>query len=186
MNKRKCIMTIIIMVVSIVLVWGAMWIFREEIQSMAKHYISARVIQKENDLLAVVSELDTLEKDQDIRFLHRSVDEGDAVAYKSLDNKEISIVFKEFDLNGIFNQKEENGIIVFYIYPILSLLCEEGYAYGFYYSVSDKPMYIENGEECSLEFEKDEIGRHMHYKTEKISDNWWYYEENYRVYFGKR
>lgn len=178
-------MIIISVAVSIVLVLCIMFFFQEEIQSVEKHYISEKVMQKENDLLEVVSELDELEKDQDIRYLHRRLDEGDMVAYKSLSNNKISNVFNEFGLNAILNQKEESGIIVFSIYPVLSILCEDGYAYGFYYNMLDKPIYVENGEECSLEFEKSEIGWHMHYKTEKIADNWWYYEEYYKVKFGK-
>lgn len=190
LNKRKimCTMTIIArtVVIGIAMVFYIKLFFLEEIQSMTKHHISAKVIQKESDLMAVVSELDELEKNQNIKFIHRNVDEGDVVAYKNVKNKKISNVFNEFSLIGVFNGKAESGIVVFYIYPLLDILCEEGYAYGFYYNMQDKPIYVGNGEECSSEFEKSELWMDVHYKTEKITDNWWYYEEQYKANVGKR
>lgn len=187
-HKRIHIITIVARAVAIgiVIVLCVKLFFLEEIQAMTKHHVFAKVMQKESDLMAVVSELDELEKNQDIKFIHRSVNEGDVVAYKNVKNKKISNVFNEFCLIGVLNRKAESGIIVFTIYPLLDILCEDGYAYGFYYNMSDKPIYIENGEECSSEFEKSELWRHMHYKTEKITDNWWYYEEQYKVKAVKR
>ena len=160
--------------------------FLEEIQAMTKHHVFAKVMQKESDLMAVVSELDELEN-QGIEFIHRSVNEDGVVAYKNLKNKKISNVFNEFCLIGVLNRKAESGIIVFTIQHLfLDILCENVYEYGFYYNMQDKPIYIENGEECSSEFEKSELWRHVHYKTEKITDNWWYYEEQYKVKAVKR
>lgn len=190
MRKRKMIHTITLVArsiaIGIVIVLCIKLFFLEEIQAMTKHHVFAKVMQKESDLMAVVSELDELEKNQGIEFIHRSVNEDNVVAYKNVKNKKISSVFNEFCLIVIHNKKAESGIIVFAIYPLLDILCEDGYEYGFYYNMQDKPIYIENGEECSSEFEKSELWRHVHYKTEKITDNWWYYEEQYKVNAVKR
>lgn len=190
MRKHKIIHIITLVArsvaIGIVIVLCIKLFFLEEIQAMTKHHVFAKVMQKESDLMAVVSELDELEKNQGIEFIHRSVSEDDVVAYKNLKNKKISSVFNEFCLIDIHKRKAENEIIVFAIYPLLDILCEDCYEYGFYYNMQNKPIYIENGEECSSEFEKSELWRHVHYKTEKITDNWWYYEEQYKVKAVKR
>ncbi|MBP3475827.1 MAG: hypothetical protein J6K48_05865 [Lachnospiraceae bacterium] len=96
-----------------------------------------------------------------------------------MSNQKISNIFKDFNLMFIDNKFNEKGFVGFAIYPYADLLlCEEDewYSFGFYYSNTDNSRYIVTGDTCDLEFERDDGMMFYEYKTEKIIDNWWYYE----------
>ena len=49
--------------------------------------------------------------------------------------------------------------------------------YGFYYNPTDLPIDAWTGEVCEAEFDEDYWLMGRHYRTEKVMDPWWYYEE---------
>lgn len=142
-------------------------------RQVVKSYVSAKVIQKEDEMLDLISELDG----GDIpKYIHRRAGENDAIAYKELNNDKLSKLFNDFQLLFIHNSMEQNGFIGFCVCSHAGLLMNEIYSYGFYYSNDNEPRDIASGNKCDLEFTEDEEWTSRWYRTEKIKDNWWYYE----------
>jgi hypothetical protein len=113
------------------------------------------------------------------------------ISYKKLGDKEMANTFKKYHLLSIEYDEKQNT--VFHIYPYVGLLIK-GYRNGFYYNESDVPR---KEEECvtfnleyvksdmdgaqKLEFVNDNRLYYNWYREEKIMDNWWYYEEIFRL-----
>lgn len=158
----------------ILLIFAAMLLiikfcFKYQARELFKRYIFSKVMAKEDDLERIVEIYGGEGADF---MIHRS-DEGEGViAYKALGDKEIAKMFWEFHLINI-SFKNEN-MVRFAIYPYIDFLWWEGYTTGFYYSKDDQPLDL-IGKPCELEYEEDGL-IYVWYKTEKIMDNWWYYE----------
>ena len=74
--------------------------------------------------------------------------------------------------------------ISFTVKPSIINALWDGYRYGFYYAEIDRPVNVfGGGEECDEEFSEviHNMGEYW-YRTERISDNWWFYESKLELY----
>lgn len=176
--KKYIFITIEFIVICSILVLGIKLFFREQVKTVVKYCVCSKVARKEDELAEVIDELDN---DEIAGTIHRYKDIEGAISYKELNKQKISKIFKTFDLMVIENKLNENEMAVFAIYPYVDILVSgksDVYSYGFYFSAADVSLDIVTGEKCDLEFEYDGgLGEHRWYKTERITDNWWYYEE---------
>lgn len=170
MEKRKKQYWILGLLVIIVEMAALALASRDQIRELSKRNIFHKVVRQEEALSQLIGRY--RREDRNL-IIHLNQENGDVIPYKQLEDKEIAKAFKQFQLMGIDYKK--NGDMVFYVYPYLDLLIE-GYISGFYYSEQDEPIKGEGEEIGDLEYESDGLYYHW-YKTEKITDHWWYFEE---------
>lgn len=143
----------------------------EQLRYKIRERMFAKVIKYEKELMETVEECE----DEKIPWLIvRNPKDGRGISHKKLNDGRIKKTFRAFRLLMI--SKYEDGSVNFTVYsPVVNYVWDD-YRYGFYYSKDDKAINVlEGGEECETEFEKKFIGYYW-YRTEKITDNWWYYE----------
>lgn len=76
----------------------------------------------------------------------------------------------------------EDDLVDFLVTPtIIRFYLWGNYTYGFYYTAKNQPVIIFNGDDCNTDIEieiYDTIftGKHW-YRTDKIDDNWYFYED---------
>lgn len=151
----------------------------EHIQRRIKEKICEKVIEHEAELLEIVEE-----SQEEVTLFCRKIendagnDQHERIYYKELNDKIISSTFRDFFLYMI--NKESDGSVQFHIRPsIVNYFLWDDYRCGFYYSEDDKPIdaawYNKMGED-ETEFEAVMPFGKYWYKTEKITDNWWFYE----------
>lgn len=106
------------------------------------------------------------------------------VYYKDLEDERIDKVFKEFFLMRIGEDFEDDESIVFSVRPTVISALWDDYMYGFYYTENDEPVDVAWGHDVEEnEFETvDDFGKYW-YRTEKITDNWWFYETKIVYYY---
>lgn len=145
------------------------------IQSLTKKIVSRKIEERETELLELVEEINSQEI---VQTIHLWMSEDNIVPYKDIDNKNISEVFENFSLIAIWNKIDTNGYMYFAVYPYWRYI-GSGYKFGFYYSMDDKAInifsgdYVESDKKIYIEIP---LQGEMWYRTEKITDNWWYYE----------
>lgn len=170
MERRKKQYWLLSMIVIIVEMAALALSSKDQIRELSKRSICNKVVKQEETLSQLIGRY--MKEDRNL-FIHLSQENGDVIPYKQLKDKEITKTFKQFKLIGIDYKK--NGDMVFYVYPYLDLLIE-GYISGFYYSEQDEPISGDGEEIGDLEYESDGLYYHW-YKTEKITEHWWYFEE---------
>lgn len=137
------------------------------------------VLQYQEDLnLLIEDKLFTYEE----RFIvaEESANEY-AIEYSALKNEELNKIFEKMQLEKIsigMLRSENNTEKPFVFFSIRNTVPQiKNIEYGFYYTEADKPtgyMDIVNYEGNAVE--SSFWGINYRYKTEKIKDNWWYYE----------
>ena len=153
----------------------------EQIQSLIKNKVSSDVMKREAELSEVIAEIDSQEIPRNV---HRWMKAEDTILLKELDNDKVTKVFREFSLLLIGNNLDnsEGGYVVFAISSDVAYLVWGDYRYGFYYSEEDSPINIFSGSnvDCNTKV-YDELMPSIRYwyRTEKITDNWWYYEAHF-------
>ena len=178
-GKRRKILRILIGVLLVMAVVICCLNFGEkQIQRMMKKRLCAKVIKYEEELLETVKACPSRTKLRD-----SEVDEDDnttyhEIYYKDLEDENVNRVFKTFRLWRISNWRDEG--ISFDVNPTnISIFWDyHNYFYGFYYTENDEPVDMVWGtevEETEFEYTVVSLGRYW-YRTEKITDNWWYYE----------
>ena len=154
---------------------GSKFFWKEQLKGIIRERISARVCKEKSALEELVAKIS---EESDFQGIHRSEEGENCIIYKDLDDPLVTKVFNEFHLimiNKELNELEDQHV-AFNIYPLAWLLWE-GYSYGFYYSSSDESIDVYTGRKCEPEFEgKIEFYSYYHYKTNRIAENWWYYE----------
>lgn len=95
-----------------------------------------------------------------------------------MEDERIDKVFKEFFLLRIGEDFDDDESIVFAVRPTVICALWDDYMYDFYYTENDKPIDVVWGHDVEEnEFEAVEVGFGKYwYRTEKITDNWWFYE----------
>ena len=180
-GKRRKILRVLIGVLLVIAVVICCLHFGEkQIQRMMKKRLCAKVIKYEEELLEIAKECPSE------KWLYYKSDEDDSdsyfkkIYYKDLEDENVDRMFKTFNLLMVSNRGEyRDGSVEFYIIPtVISVLWDyHNYQYGFYYTENDEPVDMVWGtevEETEFEYTAD-FGRYW-YRTEKITDNWWYYE----------
>lgn len=139
-----------------------MYFGAEHIQRRIKERICTKVMEYEAELLEIAE----------------GCQEEVTLYYQELDDEEIRRVFRYFRLYRI--TKWSDGSVEFHVRSSKkSILLWNDYRYGFYYCEDDKPrdvVWIHDIDENETEYEDIFWGGTYWYKTEKITDNWWFYE----------
>ena len=138
----------------------------EHIQQRIKEKIYAKVIEHEAELLEIAEEC------QNGTY--------ESYYYKDLNDENINNLFKTFNLLKISRRSDGDVVFIVNFSQINVLLRNKEYGCGFYYSEEDTPLdiglyYLGKGEVEYLEDVSFGDAR-CWYKTEKITDNWWFYE----------
>ena len=177
MGKKKIIRFVVfILMCCLICIICSKFFWEEQLKGIIRERISAQVRKEKSTLEELVAEFS---EESDFQEIHRSEEGENCIAYKDLDDPLVTKVFNKFHLlmiNSELNRLEDQHV-AFHIYSSASLLWE-GYIYGFYYSSSDEPIdVVYRREKCELEFD-NKIGfyNRYHYKTNRIAENWWYYE----------
>lgn len=151
----------------------------EHIQHRIKERICAKVIEHKAELLEIVEK-----SQEEVALTYREI-ENDAndnqyeliYYYKELNDEIINRAFRDFYLSMI--NKQSDGSVRFHVrHSIVSILWDD-YRCGFYYSEDDKPIdavWTHKMDEDETEFEDLIYYGKYWYRTEKIMDNWWFYE----------
>lgn len=151
----------------------------EQIQDLIKNKVSSDVMKREAELSEVITEISSQEVP---RCVHLWMKDEDTIPFKELGNDKVTKVFKEFFLLAIQNHLDnsEGGYVTFAISSNVAYLLWGDYGYGFYYSEEDSPIDIFTGEsnvDCNTKVHNEFMPSIEYwYRTEKITDNWWYYE----------
>lgn len=149
----------------------------EIIQNWNKKLIINKVIEKESELLIIIDKINSQEF---VSTIHRWRNEPNILSYKKIDDKDITKIFKEFSLISIINSMNDSEIkhVVFAIYPYWKYVGSD-YQCGFYFSEDNEAIniytikYIHSDNKIYMEIPNR--GKAW-YRTEKIIDNWWFYE----------
>lgn len=142
----------------------------KQIQSLIKYKVSSDVVKKQDELYEAVVEI-----------CRESGEKEKGISYKELNNDKISKVYNDFSLAYIINSMDnsECGYIEFSIINYHQIHPKRHYDCGFYYSEEDMPVDTLTGnyvESDTAVYETWPFYIHFWYRTEKITDNWWYYE----------
>ena len=146
------------------------------IQNRIKEKVCAAVLKHEDDLLAAINEC---KNNQKRMLIYNDTDQDSELYgiyyYKKLNSKTVNKVFKKFRLSGMYCGK--NDLVEFLITPTIVSSLRDTYLYGFYYTGG-------NQLECDAAIEGEEIiyGGKYWYKTEKIDENWYFYESKIILY----
>lgn len=152
--------------------------YAEQVQGVIKNSVTAKVKAREAELNEVVVEMTDPDFPKAIARWNRG---ENVVFYKELNNAKVSKIFDDFSTSVIANNmdKPEGGYVNFFTSSFAAYLAWGDYEYGFYYSKEDKPIEVFMGTEIDSDTkvyqELDSFIKYW-YRTEKITDNWWYYE----------
>lgn len=182
-KKRKKVLFLVVALLIILILCSFFGVYMlrknsEQIQGLIKNKVSSDVMKREAELSEVITEI----RSQEIpRFVHLWMKDEDTIPFKELGNDKVTKVFKEFFLIAIQNNLDnsEGGYVTFGISSNVAYLLWGDYRYGFYYSEEDRPINIFTGDnvDCNTKVYDEWIpSMKWWYRTEKITDNWWYYE----------
>ncbi len=143
------------------------------IQNRIKEKVCAAVLKHQDELLITIEEFKGSQKE--ILFYNNKNQGSETCCYKELNNKTVNKVFKDFRLAEIRCLK--SGTVIFSVRPTIISSLRDTYLYGFYYTGG-------NQLECDAAIEGEEIiyGGKYWYKTEKIDENWYFYESKIILY----
>jgi len=178
-NERRIISLILGVIVLVAGMFCYMYFNASNIQNKLKEKVCESVLEHEIDLLEIV---DACKKKEGSFLILDKENDDNSLYYKNLDNKTINEIFKAFKLVAIYKINDET--ILFTVKPSILNALWVGYGYGFYYTETDRPVdAFWRGDECDEEKEGVilDIGEYW-YKTEQISDNWWFYEGELELY----
>jgi len=171
-----------ILILCIVIVLVVKTVFEDELKGSIKKYYFSKIIKNEELLNEAVAEI--LENAPEIETIGEKR-RGIGIDHEELGLESVDKLFQTFRLCRIKNRavQPEGAFISFDNVPYLEILWD-GYSYGFYYSVNDEPVDVHyTHEKCEEEFDgRAGFTWDYHYKTERIVENWWYYEVTIYLY----
>ena len=175
-NNAGIIMIFILKFVVIVSIISYLYFGAEQIQRKIKERVCNKVIKQE-DVLLEIAEKEWLEEILYFKETQTDIDSSIKYTYyKELKDERIDKVFQEFSLMLIRKQSDES--VVFDVRPTVICALWDDYMYGFYYTETDEPIdavWGQDMEENEYEAVFYNVGKYW-YRTEKITDHWWYYE----------
>lgn len=158
----------------------------KQIQYLAKKQVCRNVVNHEDELFDIVKECPLEES-----LCYYKPDENDheeryeEIYYMDLEDENLNKIFRGFRLMNI--DKNEDNCVEFNIRPTVADVFWGDYRYGFYYTEIDEPIDTVWGSEVKeTEFEAYTGSFTYWYRTEKITDNFWYYETKIEWYPVKR
>lgn len=189
-KKRKKFWIIFITILIIALIPLIMYLFHEQIQRFVKNRLIVKVVARQAELNEAIAEM----KSQDLPdvIIVRIKSDGESYgelyeeSYEELDNEKISAVFNELPVEHIRNKmnNSEGGYVNFVVSTSIIDAVPRNYIYGFYYSEEDKPLDIFSGDNIASNTKvevKMLFPNKYYYWTEKITDNWWYFDEYFII-----
>lgn len=183
-NKKKIMRVGIAMLLFMTAVVCCIYFGEKQIQYMAKKQVCRNVIKHEDELRDIVKKcpleeaLYYYERDNDYAYYK-------TVYYKDLEDENLNRIFRGFKLMSI--DKDEDNNVEFNIRPTVAVVLWGDYGYGFYYTETDEPIDVVCGREViETEFEIDTGDFIYWYRTERITENFWYYETKIEWYAVKR
>lgn len=190
-GKRRKILRVLIgillvMIIVILIVVICCLHFGEmQIQPVMQKIVSVKVIKHKEELSEIAKNLNEHEM-----LSSSENDENDyytltEIYYKDLEDENINKMFETFNLMTV-SKISGDGSVEFSISPVsnFSFLWSD-YDYGFYYTENDEPVntvWTNEIEETEFEYTIEDFGRY-YYRTEKITDNWWYYETKWLWFY---
>lgn len=178
-NVRCIILVISAVIIIVVGIFCYVYFNASAIQNKLKERICDSVKEQESDLLEIVNEC---KKRGGNLLISDKENEYNSICFEDLDSETINEIFKTFKLVVIYKMNDET--ISFTVKPSIINALWDGYRYGFYYAEIDRPVNVfGGGEECDEEFSEviHNMGEYW-YRTERISDNWWFYESKLELY----
>lgn len=178
-KKRKRFWVIFIIIFFIALIPLIKCLLTDQMQHLIKKSLMVKVAAGQTELNEAIAEM----KNQDLPDVIRRT-KTDGESNGESDNEIITKVFNEFPVAYIRNEMDnsECGYIFFNTSSSLVDLVPRNCIYGFYYSEEDKPLDI-FGRNCIASNTKVEVDLSLYNMywcwTEKITDNWWYYEAHF-------
>lgn len=178
-NLRCVILVIFVVIIIVVGIICYVYFNASAIQNKLKERVCVSVKEQESDPLEIVNEC----KKREGNFLISDKEnEYDSIYFEDLNSENINEIFKAFKLVVIYKMNDET--ISFTVKPSIINALWDGYRYGFYYTEIDRPVNVFwGGEECDEEFREViySMGEYW-YRTERISDNLWFYESKLELY----
>lgn len=185
-GRRKILRVLVGILLVLAVIICCLHFGEKQIQRMMKKRLCAKVIKYEEELLEIVKNLDDGQK---LYIQKKDKDDSNeyfkTIYYKDLEDENVDRMFRTFRLIMVTNSVySRDGSVEFYIDPTVISALWDDYMYGFYYTENDEPVDVVWGTEVKeTEFEHTaDFGRYW-YRTEKITDNWWYYEYKWLWYY---
>ena len=173
-KRKKILFIILIVLIALFLRVHMIRKLPQQIQGLIKYKVSSDVVKKQDELYEAVVEMNNQEVP---RFIERWEREDYSISYKQLNNEKISRVFKDLSVwrMGKAGDNSEYNY-VFFLTSEYWIHLNRYFHSGFYYIEEDIPMDIITGDYVSDVMILD-FSLHYRYRTEKITDNWWYFEQ---------
>lgn len=180
-KERKKLLIVLIALTALFLL--GVYLIRKLPEQLIKSKEFSDVIRKEAELNEAIAEM----KNKDLPDVIRRMETDreslifTEISYEELNNEKINKVFNEFSVVRIQNAMDnsEGGYVIFSASSSAMNLVRRNCRYGFYYSEENKPLDIFFGNDIAsntkVEVELSTYNKYW-YWTEKITDNWWYYE----------
>lgn len=185
-NKKKCqkhwgfiiIFLIILLVAIFFLAKYLLTKYAEQVQTFIKSSVSAKVEARIEELDELITEINIQDFPEAVICWNK---DGIATFYKELQNDKITKIFNDFSLLSIEDHMDnsEGGYVSFFILSYAAKLAWGDYEFGFYYSEENEPININLGSNIADNtkvFEESDPFVKYWYRTEKITNNWWYFE----------
>lgn len=182
-NRKKIIWAGIAMLLFMAVVVCCLYFGEKQIQYVTKRQVCRNVAKHEDELLDIIKECPLEES-----IWYYMPDEGERykeIHYTDLEDENLNRIFRGFRLMSI--EKNEDNSVEFNIRSTVAVVFWGDYRYGFYYTETDEPIDVVCGREViETEFEIDTGDFIYWYRTERITDNFWYYETKIEWYAVKR
>ena len=153
--------------------------YDEQIQCAIKNRVITKVEARKEELNDIIAEMSNPEFPKKID--HWLINNENIISYTELDNDRITNIYNDLSLMYIRNHMGDSECD--YVYFIIlqhpvSLVWHGEYYYGFYYIEEDRPIDIFSGKivDNNTKVYVNTVDFEYWYRTEKIADNWWYFE----------
>ena len=185
-KKRKRILLIVLITMTALFLLGVYMLrtFPEQFQGLVKNKVISDVMKNEAELNDIIAEMSNPELPKNID--HWLSNRENIISYTELDNDKITNIYNKLSLMYIRNYMDnsECGYVQFTVlqHPVCLVWGGE-YFYGFYYSEEDRPVDIYSGEivDSNTKVYVDNYEYEYWYRTEKIADNWWYFDTQLHI-----
>lgn len=186
-KRKKVIQAGIGILLFMIAIICCLYFGEKQIQRMMQKILCAKVIKYEEELLEIAKECPSEEA---LYCFESNEDNGDeyfkTIYYKDLKDENVDRVFRTFLLRKI--DKRDDDSVEFAVRPTVIYALWGDYRQGFYYTENDEPVDVVYGSEVKeTEFETTIVGLWTYwYRTEKITDNFWYYETKIEWYYSTK
>ena len=183
-KKKKILQAGIGILLFMIAVICVLYFGEKQMQYIMQKNIYTKVIKYEEELREIVK---VCLSEKALYYYDRNEDNCDeyskSIYYKDLNDRNVDRVFEILRLHKI-DMIDDNSV-EFTVRPTVMYALWGDYWHGFYYTENDEPVDVVYGSEVKeTEFETTIVGLWTYwYRTEKITDNFWYYETKIEWYY---